>query len=183
MRKVLGVMLAVGLLAPAVVFTAAPAGAAAGVTCTKASGTFKFTPPLPITGTIKGGKLTSTGTISGCSGGGVTSGKTSFVSAPSKTPAGCKTLLAPDPKSKGTLGTLTIKWNNGKTSISKNLYIKQTKAIVDATTKGTVTSGTAFKGKAINGTITFKINSGACTTKPASGGTYTQKKGTKFTVK
>jgi hypothetical protein len=183
MRKVLGLIVAVGLLSPVVAFTAAPAGAAGGVTCSKASGTFKFTPPLPVATTIKGGKLTAKGTVSGCTGGGVKSGKTSFVSAPSKTPAGCKTLLKPDPKSKGTLGTLTIKWNNGKTSISKNLYIKQTKAIVDATTKGTVTSGTAFKGKAINGTITFKINSGACTTKPASGGTYTQMKGTKFTVK
>jgi hypothetical protein len=177
------VLFAAVLMMSAVAITATSAsGAAATPTCKAAKGTFKFTPPLPLVTTIKGGKLTSTGTITGCSGGGVTSGKTTFTSAKSTTASGCTTLIKPDPKSKGTLGTFTVKWNNGKSSTAKSFYIKQTKALVDATTTGKITSG-AFVGKSISGTITFTLNKGGCTTKPASGGTYVAKKGTKFTIK
>ena len=183
MRKTFGVLCAAALMLSAGVATAGSAsGAAATPTCSTAKGTFKFSPGLPVTGTIKGGKLTSTGTITGCAGGGVTSGKTTFTSAKSTTASGCSTLLKPDPKSKGTLGTFSVKWNNGSTSTAKTFYIKQTKAIVDATTSGKITSG-AFVGKTISGTITFTVAKGSCTTKPATGGTYVGKKGTKFAVK
>jgi hypothetical protein len=180
MRKTFGLLCAAALMLPIGIITAAPAGAATVTQCSKAAGTFKFTPPLPVTGTTKS-KLTSTGTISGCVGGKVTSGKTSFTSAPSNTPAGCSTLIKPDPKSKGTVGVFKVTWNNGKTSTAKAFYIKQTSAIVDATTTGKITSG-LFLGKTIKGTVTFKLNSGGCSSKPASGGTYTNKKGTKFTI-
>jgi hypothetical protein len=183
MRKTFGVLFAAVLMMSAVAITAtAASGAAATPTCKSAKGTFKFSPGLPVKGTIKGGKLTSSGPITGCSGGGVTSGKASFTSAKSTTASGCSTLTKPDPKSKGTLGAFTIKWNNGKTSTAKTFYIKQTKAIVDATTIGKITSG-LFVGKTIKGTITFALAKGSCSTKPATGGTYVAKKGTTFTVK
>ena len=81
MRKTLGLLCAVGMLLPLGVITAGPAAAVPVITCTKASGTFKFTPPLPASGGVKS-TLTSTGTVSGCTGGGGASGKTSFKSNP-----------------------------------------------------------------------------------------------------
>ena len=67
---------------------------------------------------------------------------------------------------------------NGKVSTSKGFVIKQQSNLTDATTTGKITSG-AFVGKLIKGVVTFKLSSPAC---PTKGGTYTNKKGTKFTV-
>jgi hypothetical protein len=170
------------MLSAGVATAGSASGAAATPTCKAAKGTFKFTPPLPLTGTIKGGKLTAAGTLSGCTGGGVTSGKTTFTSAKSTTASGCSTLVKPDPKSKGTKGSFTVKWNNGSSSTAAVFYIKQTKAIVDATTTGKITKG-AFVGKTITGTITFALAAGSCGTKAATGGTYVAKKASKFVVK
>jgi hypothetical protein len=176
MRKTLGFLCAAALMLPVGVVTAQPAAAVAHlITCTKASGTFKFTPPLPATGGVKS-TLTATGTVSGCSGPGGASGHTSFKSDPATTTSNCATLA--HPSASGTKGTLTINWVNGKKSTSHPFVVKQLSDLTDATTKGKVTSG-AFVGKAINGTVTFKLSAPAC---PAKGGTYTKKKGTNFTV-
>ena len=140
-----------------------------------AKGTFKFNPPLPAKGGVKS-TLTSQGTVSSCTGKGGASGKTSFKSNPPTTKSSCATLV--HPSATGTKGTLTIRWVNGKVSTAKGFVIKQQANLVDATTTGKITSG-AFVGKVIKGVVTFKLSSPAC---PAKGGTYTNKKGTKFTV-
>jgi hypothetical protein len=167
-------MLPIGIIA------AQPAsGAAATPTCTKASGTFKFTPPLPASGGVKS-TLSSVGTVSGCTGGGVTSGKTTFKSNPPTTKSTCSTLA--HPSATGTKGTFTILWSNNKTStVTKTFTIKQGTGanLVYATTVGKITSG-QFVGKTISGAVKFTLTAPAC---PTKGGTYTQKKGVLFTVK
>jgi hypothetical protein len=175
MRKPLVLFFAAAMMLPIGVITAQPAGAAPIITCLHAKGTFKFTPPLPKTGGVKS-TLTSQGTVSSCTGQGGASGKTSFKSNPPTTKSTCATLA--HPSATGTKGTLTIKWVNGKVSTAKGFVIKQQANLVDATTTGKITSG-SFVGKLIKGVVTFKLNSPAC---PTTGGTYTNKKGTKFTV-
>ena len=175
MRKTLGLLCAVAMMLPIGVLTAGPAAAAPIITCLHAKGTFKFTPPLPATGGVKS-TLTSNGTVTGCTGKGGASGKTSFKSNPPTTKSTCSTLA--HPTAAGTKGTLVIHWVNGKVSTSKGFVIKQQSNLTDATTTGKITSG-AFVGKLIKGVVTFKLSSPAC---PAKGGTYTNKKGTKFTV-
>jgi hypothetical protein len=182
MRKTLGVLTAAALMLPVGLTAIAPAGSAAALpTCNAAKGTFKFTPALQLKTTAKGGVLSSAGTLASCSGGGVTAGKTVFKSPKGTTASGCSTLIKPDPKSKGTIGAFTITWSNKKTSTAKTFAIKQTAALVDATTIGKITSG-LFVGKTIKGTVTFTLNKGGCSTVPATGGTYINKKATKFTI-
>jgi hypothetical protein len=177
MRKTLGLLCAVAMMLPIGVLTAGPAAAAPIITCLHAKGTFKFTPPLPASGGVKS-TLTAQGSVYSCTGKGGSSGKTSFKSNPPTTKSTCSTLAHPNPA--GTKGTLTIKWVNGKVSTAKGFVIKQGTGsnISSATTTGKITSG-AFVGKLIKGAVTFKLSSPAC---PTKGGTYTEKKGTKFTV-
>jgi|tagenome__1003787_1003787.scaffolds.fasta_scaffold20973101_3 hypothetical protein len=181
MRKVAGVLFAAALALPAGAFLAsAPGGAAAATpTCKTAAGKATFNPPLPdLTKTTKvKSTLTAVGTVGKCSGGGVTSGKTKFTSPKSKTGANCATLAKPDPKSKGTIGTITITWNNKKTSTAKVFTIKQTPANPTiANTTGKITAG-AFKGKSISGQVQYKLPSGACSKgHPLKTVTYSAKK-------
>src|SRR5206468_3458390 len=114
--------------------------------CLHAKGTFKFTPPLPISGPGVKSTLTSSGSVYGCTGKGGASGKTSFKSNPPTTKSSCATLV--HPSATGTKGTLTIRWVNGKVSTAKGFVIKQQANLVDATTTGKITSG-AFVGKLI----------------------------------
>jgi len=145
---------AAALLLPVGVITASPAAAAAGTVCSKASGTGVFTPAVPKGAvTKKASKLTATGKVSGCTGS-VKSGTTKFVQTSKPVPGNCQTLLVVNSADKPAVGTLTIKWNNGKTSVAKGFKIKQTKA-TEATTTGKITSG-LFVGKVIKGTVTFK---------------------------
>ena len=182
MRKTLGVLCAAAMMVPLGVITAQPAAAATVTQCSKAAGSATFTPPLPRLGSTKkvNSKLTAKGTVSGCIGGHVTKGTTSFVQTSKPTPANCQTIVKPDPKAAPTLGTLTIKWNNGKTSTAKGFKIKQTDATT-ATTTGKITSGN-FAGKTIKGTVSFTPESGGCTSKDLAHVTYVNKKGTKFVI-
>ncbi len=79
MRKTAGVLCAMALLIPAGVSAAAPAGAA-GASCTKITGSATFSPALPITKSKVTAKptITTSSTISGCTGGGVKSGTTTL---------------------------------------------------------------------------------------------------------
>jgi hypothetical protein len=185
MRKFLGLFCAAAMMLPVAVITASPAAAAAGPTCAKAAGTAKFTPGLPPIGnsTKVKSKLTSTGTVTKCTGvKGVTGGHTTFTQTSKSTGSNCTTLATPKPSTPPTKGTLTIKWSNGKTSKAPNTAIKQVKA-TEANITGKITSG-AFVGKTIKGTVTFKVpQDGSCSTKPLTKVTYTNKTGTKFTVK
>jgi hypothetical protein len=166
MRKFAGVLLAAALALPVGALIAAPGGAAAATpTCKTAAGSATFKPPLPdLTSTKKvKSSLTAVGTVGKCTGGGVASGKTKFVSPTSKTGANCATLAKPDPKSKGTVGSITITWNNNKTSTAKVFTIKQTTAnATHANTTGKITAG-LFKGKSISGQVAYTLPKGACT--------------------
>jgi len=190
MRKTLGLLCAAAMLLPIGVITAnAAGGAAATPTCGATKGTAKFTPALPkITNPPSKAKkvlskLTATGTLSGCAGGGVTGGSVKFTQTSKPTPGNCSTLAAPSKTSKGTIGTLVITWAGGKgTSTATAFTVKQTAAIVDATTTGKITSG-LFAGKTITGTTTYTLPKGACSTADLSTLSYTNKKGTKFVIK
>lgn len=158
--------MAAALMLPVGIIAASPAGAAGGVTCKTAAGTATFKPPLPpigSTATVKG-TLSAAGTVGKCTGTpGVTSGKTKFTSPKSKTGANCTTLASPDPKSKGTVGTIVITWNNKKTSTAKVFTIKQVSKTdpTHATTKGKITAG-LFVGKSISGTVKYTLPKLAC---------------------
>ena len=178
MRKSFGVFLAVATLLSMVVI-GSPAGAAAATpTCNSAAGTFKFTPGLPATGGVLA-NLSSAGTVTGCAGGGVTSGKTVFTqTTKSTTTSSCTTLAKPT--GKPTVGKFVVTWNNGKTSTATGFNVTQsTKTITNATTTGKITAG-LFVGKSIAGAVTFKLSvvGGKCV-----GGSYTAAKGVKFVIK
>ena len=68
--------------------------------------------------------IKATGTVSGCVGGGVTSG-TETATIHINDPANCNSLATQDgPASPANTGTLTIKWNNGKSSTLNSLTLK-----------------------------------------------------------
>jgi len=186
MRKTLGLLCAAALMLPIGVITAGSAGAATVTQCSAAAGTATFTPPVAkgptaaTQGPKRSSKLSSSGTVSGCAGGGVKSGKTKFVQTSKPTPGNCYTLLNPKASSPGTLGTLTITWNTGKVSTAKGFKIKQT-AATTATTTGKITSG-QFAGKTIKGTVSFAPKKGDCVNSDLSQVSYTNKKGTKFVI-
>ncbi len=186
MRKTFGLLCAVALMLPVGVITAgAASGAAKTPTCKTASGTATFKPPLPdLTKTKKvKSKLSAKGKLGGCAGGGVKSGTITFTQTTKPTPSNCTTLGTPDPKSKGTIGKLVIKWNTGKLSTVGKFTIKQTKAVVDATTTGKITAG-LFKGKTVKGTTTYTLPKNACAKgHPLSKVTFKNKKNTKFVIK
>jgi hypothetical protein len=184
MRKALGLFCAAALMLPLGVVTANPAtGAAKTPTCGVAKGTATFKPPLPkeTNKTVKA-KLGAKGSISKCVGGGVKSGSITFTQTSKPEAGNCQTLAEVKPGDKPTVGKLVIKWNNGKTSTAGKFTIKQTKSVVDAGTTGKITAG-LFKGKTIKGTTTYKLPTGACSTKNLAKLTYTNKKGTKFVIK
>ena len=186
MRKSLVLFAAAAMMLPIGIITAAPAGAATVTQCSAAAGTGTFTPAIAkgITAATQGpkrsSKLSSTGTVSGCVGGGVKSGKTKFVQTSKPTPGNCYTLLHPKASSPGTLGTLTITWNTNAVSTAKGFKIKQTTA-TEATTTGKITSG-KFVGKTIKGTVSFKPKQGDCVNSDLKSVSYTNKKGTKFVI-
>jgi hypothetical protein len=142
---------------------ASPAGAATvGTTCKGASGTATFSPALPKVGatttvkptiTIKGAKLT------GCKGGGVTSG-TFVASLKFSVASNCSTLLAGGET--GTKGTETITWNTKQTS-TVALSLKGVKGKVTQTNAtGPVSKGLFAKAKQ-TGTLNYTLPSGGCT--------------------
>jgi len=181
MRKLAGVLVAVALVVPAGIMAAAPAGAAGGITCKTSAGTATFAPALPPIGskTLVKGTLNAAGTVGKCTGSpGVTSGKTKFTSPKGKTGANCTTLASPDPKSKGTVGTIVITWNNKQTSTAKVFTIKQVskKDPTHATTTGKITAG-LFVGMSISGTVKYTLPKGACSAgHPLSKVTYSASK-------
>ncbi len=184
MRKTFGVLTVVALMLPVGVMTASSSGAAGGTVCTTSKGSAKFTPALPKVGDPKkiNSKLSATGTVSGCKGGGVTAGKTVFTQTVKGTPGNCATLLKPDPKSKGTIGKLVITWGPGKTSTAAVFTVKQTKSVTTSTTTGKITAG-LFVGSTITGSVVYTPQTGGCTKVPLATVTYVGAKGVKFVIK
>ena len=173
MRKIAGVIAAAALMLPVGILASSPAGAAGGTTCKAAAGKATFNPPLPIFTSVAKvkGTLSAAGTITKCTGGGVTKATTKFTSPKSTTGANCTTLSKPDPKSKGTIGTFTITWGPGKTSTVAKFAIKQTKNPVQATTTGKITKG-LFVGSSVTGKVQYTLPANACTKAPLKTVTY-----------
>jgi hypothetical protein len=170
MRKAAGVLAALSLLIPAGILVTSPASAATATTkCKKLKGTQHYNPALPKLGSTQqvNSKTTATATISGCVGGGVTSGK--VVTKPGKYHGNCQTLLS---TKKGTVtkGAATITWNNHKTSsvtttltsLSAPGTAKPKLKLVTKFVKG------LFAGHSSSTTITASAPSGSCTSKPLS---------------
>ena len=181
MRKSLGALLVVASLLPLTVFTAPPAGAATGLTCTKVTGTATWTPPAPKLGSTKKVKSTvkATGTFSGCTGTkGIKSGKFTFVSK-ATTAGNCQTLLT---SKKASSATSSVTWSNGKKSVSAKLTVTPAGTATVKIT-GKVSSGSQFVGKSVNVTTVFSPSNGGCTSKDLSKATVALKKGTKLVIK
>lgn len=140
--------------------------ARAGTTCKATSGTGTFTPPLPGTSSTK--KVASTLTLAGikltgCVGGGVTSGALTLTLAFVK-PQDCETVFG-----KGAIGVIYhvpaglefIDWNNGRTTSGPTgaTTVKNSKAKSSYLVLGKVTGG-LFEGLTYSSTLTLKISKG-----------------------
>jgi hypothetical protein len=170
MRKAAGLLAALSLVIPAGILVTSPVGAATPTTkCKKLSGTQHFNPALPKIGATKqvNSKTTATAKITGCVGGGVTSGK--VVTTPGKYHGNCQTLVF---AKKGTVtkGKAKITWNNHKTS---NVATTLTSLSNPGSTNPKLKLVTKFvkglfAGHTSTTTITASAPKGSCTEKPLS---------------
>jgi hypothetical protein len=165
--KKLGVFaMAVALMAP--MLAAAPAGAAAIVTCAKPSGSVTFTPGLSLVPTKQTTSFTLP--IKGCTGtGGVKSG-TSTGTTKGTTKDTCATFgKASSPKT-----TVTIKWNTNATSTASlaTVVVPGAKGVITATVSGKISKG-LFVGKTIKTKVKVTLPAGSCTAKPLKKATLT----------
>ena len=183
MHKFRLAFVALTLAIPVGVVFAQTASAAGGTSCSKGSGTATFAPGLfklqsgaaaethEATSTIG-----ATGTVSGCSGGGVVSGTTTSTIKIAD-PTNCNSLLdsKEPPASPATVGTLTVKWNNGKTSTVGAITLTSVPGqSTQANLSGKVTSGTLFKGLTVTARVSFKATtSDQCVTSNLTKVTYT----------
>jgi hypothetical protein len=152
MRKTLGLLCAAAMMLP-VGLLASPAGAAGGTTCKTNHGTATFTPPLPPLSSTKTVNTTVAfkGTLSGCSGGGVTGA--TYHGQYKVANENCKKLLTYT--TKPTTAPIATAWSNHKTSggtISLHA-IKGSPTMSNVT--GVTTSG-LFKGLHLTTQFSFK---------------------------
>jgi hypothetical protein len=170
MRKLTGVLCAAVVVLP-VPFVAEPAAAAGGVSCTSLAGTEVWDPPLPKRHSDRKAKPTITiknAKLAGCSNSGGQIKRGSFTATFKWLDRGnCDTLLTYtpgqlDPRIKG---TVTIRWNTGKTStIAASL--RKTKPYVQKI-NGKVVGG-KFTGSKFALHLLIDPPKGACDTKPLS---------------
>jgi hypothetical protein len=159
-KKIAGVGLAIAMMAPIGVLAAQPAGAAAVLTCAKPSGFVTFTPGLGTTPKIQTTNFTLP--VTGCKGTpGVTSGSSKGSSKGTK-PQSCGTFASAGK----TTTTVTITWNNKKTSTASlaTTIVPGAKGVITATVSGKVSKG-LFVGKTVKTKVQVKLVSGACTDK------------------
>jgi hypothetical protein len=173
-------LIALSLLIPAGVMAASSAGAAATLpTCTKLTGSVKYSIALPIIGNST--KVNSTTTtklsISGCTGGGITSGT---ISGTAKYVGNCTTLVVTPSK---TPLVNTVKWSNGSTStLSTTTKITSKTGVqpVLATLSSKVTKGLGV-GHTTSVNVKAVSKTGSCLKIPLTG--YTLTNTGKFTTK
>ena len=171
-------LLAAALVVPTamtVVGSGGAGGAAAGTSCTGTSGLATFTPPLPKVGsattvtpvvTIKGAKIT------GCSGGGVTSGK--FKSKITfHDPTNCQILLNGTAPAHPPTGKITTTWNTGQTSVAKIKLHTVSGQPTQTHVTGKVVSG-LFTGLSLDQTLSFTPKTGDCVNTDLSQVTFKQ---------
>jgi len=156
MRSFVRFMMAIALLAPVGVLTAAPAGAAAGTVCAKQNGTATISPG--ITPRAANVTISVKETLSACKGDGVTSG-TEVASIASKA-ATCNGLVRQGAKTGPFTGKIT--WNNKKTS---TISLTTVSNGLNATVTGSVTAG-LFAGQKITTAIQYSLSQGTCNTSP-----------------
>jgi hypothetical protein len=171
MRKVLGVVFAASLVVSLGVAVSGPAGSAANTKvpkCKSLQGTETFNPGLPVSSSSKTVKpVTTTNlTITGCTGGPITSGKSKGSTKATKA-TNCKMLFAnagkPAAPTKG-----TIVWSNKQTTTTSNT-LTVTGVNKDGTLSAKLVSKyTAGLGRGKTSTVIVKAtpNSGWCKTKP-----------------
>jgi hypothetical protein len=132
--KLLGLTMAIALLAPIGVLTAGPASAAGGTTCKPPSGTVKLTPGLVATPKVQ--TITINLPISGCKGGGVTGG--TFKGSLKTTAISIGTFA----KSTAPLKlNSTTTWNTKKTSTLVASSTTKVAKIITSTVKGKISKG------------------------------------------
>jgi hypothetical protein len=177
MRKGLGLLFAISLFLPVGVMTASSAGSAVNTVlpkCKAFSGTQTYKPGLPPTSSTKTVKpLTTTKlTITGCTGGGITSGKSNGAQTATKA-TNCKMLFANAGKPAApTTGKIT--WSNGQTSTTSNVLTVTGVNKAGQLTAKLVTKYTAGlgKGKTSTATVVATPNKGWCSTAPLSSVTF-----------
>jgi hypothetical protein len=167
MKSFIRITMAIAVLAPLAVMTAAPAGAAAVLTCTTQAGSATIKPG--ITPKATNVTISVSEKLSGCKGSpGVTTGTetASFVNKA----ATCSGLAKKGTKTGPFTAKLT--WSNKKTS---TVSLTTVSNVLTATATGKVTAG-LFVGKKIATTITYGLKTGNCTSTPLTALTI---KGTK----
>ena len=155
MNSPIRVALAIVILAPGVL-AAAPAGAASGTVCATQTGSATVTPG--ITQRATNVTISVKETLSGCKGGGVTTG--SEVASIASKAATCNGLARQGTKTGPFAAKIT--WNNKKTS---TLSLTTVSYGLNATVTGTVKSG-LFAGQKVTTAIQYTMSQGTCNTTP-----------------
>ena len=149
MKRICLFTMAVALMAPMAVLSAGPAGAAAGTTCAKPTGTITIAPGLTTTPTVQ--TISVVLPVKGCKGGGVTGGSSKGSLKTAKITINTFASGAPI-----TLND-TITWNTkATTTFSAKATTKIVKNVITSTIKGTVTKG-LFAGGKVSATVTVKL--------------------------
>jgi len=181
MRKGLGLFVIVGLLVPAAMWVAGPAGGATPLPpkCKAFTGTETWKPPLPKLGDSKTvtGSTTLAATLSGCTGvAGITSGKTSAVTKFTK--QNCTTTVANSQKGSKSTGKIT--WNNKATTTTANTLTLKSKVGVSPAIFQLVSKYTAGvgAGHTTTSTISVLLNKDACLKTTLSKATFHATKST-----
>ena len=156
MRAFVRFTIAVTLLTPLAALTATPAGATSGTVCAKQTGGATIQPG--ITQRATNVTISVRETLSGCKGGGVTSG-TEVVSIASKA-ATCNGLARIGTKTGPSAGKIT--WNNKKTS---TISLTTVSSGLNVTVAGTVKAG-LFAGQKISTAIQYSPSPTNCNTTP-----------------
>jgi hypothetical protein len=146
------------------------------LTCTGFTGTLTVTPPLSPT-TSETHTLTATGKLTGCTGTpGITSGDLTFSAKPADK-LNCAGLIA---YTKPTTATVSIKWDNGKTSTGDNFTVAF-EQVTKTTISGSFTGGDVFVGKTATTATANTPDGNGCTAQGVSLNTATLS-ATEFTI-
>lgn len=168
MKKFYVFTMAIALMAPMVVMSQ-PAGAALLVTCQKPSGSVTFSPGLSTVPKVQ--TTTFNLPVKGCTGPGKVTSGTSKGSTKGKTKDTCLSFGG----SSSQTTTVTITWNNKKTSTAKlaTKIVKGAPGVITATVSGKVSAG-LFAGKTIKTKVKVTLPKGSCTVaKPLKKATLT----------
>ncbi|MCU1452500.1 MAG: hypothetical protein JWN46_646 [Acidimicrobiales bacterium] len=181
MRRPISLLFASVLILPMVALTssASEAAADAGTSCARSAGAATFSPGLwklqpPAQAELHelAQTINATGTITGCVGGGVTSG-TLTAAFKVDDPANCNTLLSVDAALPPTTGTIAVSWDHGRSSTVAVTLKSVTGKPTQADIVGTVASTSdTFRGLHVAERINLTPEPGGCSTKNLQHVTY-----------